>query len=81
MVYGPGQHDTDLSLAKKFDFPLLADVASGEFRAQAFNLFNSSQFANPANHFWCRFLRHHLLHLRQRSRAATCIAFFLLGAC
>ena len=47
MVSGPGQHDTDLSLAKKFSFPIFAEQTSGEFRVQAFNVFNTAQFANP----------------------------------
>jgi hypothetical protein len=41
---GPGRTNLDLALAKTFDF---GERFKTEFRAEAFNLFNHTEFANP----------------------------------
>ena len=47
-VSGPGQHNLDASLGKNFALGWLKDSASVNFRAEAYNLLNMAQFANPA---------------------------------
>ena len=39
----------DLGTAKRF--PIFKDRVSGQFRAEIFNLFNRSQYANPVSNF------------------------------
>jgi hypothetical protein len=46
-VTGPGQANFDLSLGKKFAIPRLTEATKLEFRAEAYNIFNHAQFANP----------------------------------
>lgn len=43
-LYGPGLQRVDLSLFKTFD---LTEALKFEFRAEAFNVLNTTQFANP----------------------------------
>ena len=45
IVRGPGQANVDLSLVKKF--PVFRERVRMEFRAEAFNLLNHANFANP----------------------------------
>lgn len=47
ILRGPGQHNVDAALYKNFEFNLLAKEANVQFRAEAFNLFNTPQFSNP----------------------------------
>jgi hypothetical protein len=49
IVSGPGQFNFDASLAKHFKLPFMGDAGGLEFRAEAFNVFNHTQFANPDN--------------------------------
>jgi hypothetical protein len=44
LMRGPSQHNVDLSLRKT---TRLAERSSLEFRAEFFNVFNSTQFSNP----------------------------------
>jgi hypothetical protein len=44
ILYGPGTKQIDASLFKSFAF---AESRRVEFRAEAFNLFNTPQFNNP----------------------------------
>jgi hypothetical protein len=46
VLTGPGTVSTDLSLQRRFHMPI-NDGSSLEFRAEAFNLFNTPQFGNP----------------------------------
>lgn len=43
-VYGPGFHQFDLTLQKRFRFTETVNV---EFRTEVYNLFNKANFANP----------------------------------
>jgi hypothetical protein len=45
-LYGPGQKNMDLSVVK---FIPIREALRGEFRAEFFNLFNWTNFANPNN--------------------------------
>ncbi len=45
-LVGPGTVSTDLSLQRNFRLPL-GDRGRAEFRAEAFNLFNTPQFGSP----------------------------------
>lgn len=47
ILYGPGQANLDMSLGKMFPVRWPNDTANVEFRAEAFNAFNTPQFANP----------------------------------
>jgi hypothetical protein len=50
MLEGPGQHNVDLALGKLT--PIAgSEFVNLEFRAEFFNAFNSSQFANPDTAF------------------------------
>jgi hypothetical protein len=44
VLYGPGTRQVDLSLFKSFQ---LLETRRLEFRAEAFNAFNTPQFNNP----------------------------------
>jgi hypothetical protein len=44
ILYGPGTRQVDLSLFKSFDF---WESRRLQFRAEAFNAFNTPQFNNP----------------------------------
>lgn len=46
-LIGPGTVSTDLSLQRNFQLPL-GEKSRAEFRAEAFNLFNTPQFGQPA---------------------------------
>jgi hypothetical protein len=46
ILYGPGQKNVDLAIAKRFG---LTDKASLEFRSEFFNTFNNVNLANPIN--------------------------------
>ena len=47
IVEGPGQNNTDIALFKKTPLRWPNESANLEFRAEFFNAFNHSQFANP----------------------------------
>ncbi len=47
IVEGPGQNNTDIALFKKTPAPWPNEGSNIEFRAEFFNAFNHSQFANP----------------------------------
>jgi hypothetical protein len=47
IVQGPGQRDIDAALSKNFGLKLPNDEGNVEFRAEAFNLFNTPQFSDP----------------------------------
>jgi len=49
-IVGPGTDALNLSLRKSFKMPF-NEAHSLEFRAEAFNVFNTPQFANPDNGF------------------------------
>ncbi|MEO8725336.1 MAG: TonB-dependent receptor [Acidobacteriaceae bacterium] len=51
ILNGPGQFNTDLALGKSFGISRLKEGANVEFRAEAFNLFNHPQFADPDTEF------------------------------
>lgn len=46
-AWGPGNWTTDLSLVKRFTFPRVTT----DIRAEAFNLFNHTNYANPNTNF------------------------------
>jgi len=48
IVSGPDQRNFDISLAKRFPIRWPNEATRIEFRAEAFNLFNTPQFDNPA---------------------------------
>lgn len=48
LVRGPAQNNADLALVKVFPFSLRHSQANAEFRAEAFNAFNTPQFSDPA---------------------------------
>jgi len=48
VILGPGQFNWDVSLAKTTRVGGLHEDATVQFRAEFFNLFNHSQFSNPA---------------------------------
>ncbi|ABF42831.1 hypothetical protein Acid345_3831 [Candidatus Koribacter versatilis Ellin345] len=48
---GPAQASSDLSLIKVFPVRRLSEAANFEFRAEAFNVFNQVNFADPDNVF------------------------------
>ncbi len=48
VIFGPGQFDWDVSLAKLTRVGGLREDATLQFRAEFFNLFNHPQFSNPA---------------------------------
>jgi hypothetical protein len=47
-VYGPGQNNWDLTLAKTTRVGGVNEKAQLQFRAEFYNAFNHPQFANPA---------------------------------
>ena len=47
IVAGPGQRNVDAALSKNFGLKWPNEVSSLEFRAEAFNLFNTPQFSDP----------------------------------
>lgn len=47
ILTGPGTVSTDLSLQRNFRMTFLNESSRVEFRAEAFNLFNTPQFGNP----------------------------------
>jgi hypothetical protein len=49
LLRGPALWQADLGTAKRF--PVFRDRVSGQFRAEIFNIFNRSQYANPASNF------------------------------
>jgi hypothetical protein len=49
LLRGPALWQADLGTAKRF--PVFKDRVSGQFRAEIFNIFNRSQYANPASNF------------------------------
>lgn len=46
-IFGPGVEDVDFSLFKNTSFPLREKTINAQFRAEAFNIFNHTNFANP----------------------------------
>lgn len=46
-LIGPGVVSTDMSLQRNFRLRFLGEAGRAEFRAEAFNLFNKPQLANP----------------------------------
>ena len=44
---GPGFANTDISLVKGFRLPILGEAGLGQFRFEAFNLFNRTNFSLP----------------------------------
>jgi hypothetical protein len=50
-VNGPGQANLDLSFTKAFPLPWPTDRSRIQFRAEFFNTFNHTQFADPDNSF------------------------------
>ena len=51
VIRGPDQRNFDFSLSKKTTVGGLSEDAHIEFRAEFFNIFNTPQFADPANDF------------------------------
>jgi len=51
IIEGPGQFNWDLGIIKKFAFSWPREGAGMEFRADFFNAFNHTQFANPSLNF------------------------------
>jgi hypothetical protein len=49
LLRGPSLWQADLGTAKRF--PIMGERVSGQFRAEIFNLFNRSQYANPSGNF------------------------------
>jgi hypothetical protein len=49
LLRGPALWQADLGTAKRF--PIFKDRVSGQFRAEIFNIFNRSQYANSASNF------------------------------
>ena len=47
VLEGPGSATVDASLVKGLRFPFLGEAGAGEFRLEAFNLFNRTNFSNP----------------------------------
>jgi hypothetical protein len=47
ILKGPGQRNVDAALARDLKLKWLNDSANLEFRAEAFNAFNTPQFSNP----------------------------------
>lgn len=47
IITGPGAVNFDLSLFKSFPFGTFGERGEIQFRAEAFNIFNTPQFANP----------------------------------
>jgi hypothetical protein len=47
ILRGPGQNNVDLALRKIFPFKVHKETANAEFRAGAFNAFNTPQFSDP----------------------------------
>ncbi|MGC1782225.1 MAG: carboxypeptidase regulatory-like domain-containing protein [Acidobacteriaceae bacterium] len=47
ILRGPGQRNIDAALYKNFGFNLFNKATNVQFRAEAFNLFNTPQFSNP----------------------------------
>ena len=48
IVYGPGQNNWDMSLAKSTIVGGIREGATLQFRVVLFNAFNHAQFSNPA---------------------------------
>jgi hypothetical protein len=48
LVRGPGLWQSDLGTGKRF---LMGERVSGELKAEIFNIFNRSQYANPSSNF------------------------------
>jgi len=48
LLRGPGLWQADIGTGKRFH---IAERVSGEFRAEIFNVFNRSQYANPSGNF------------------------------
>jgi len=48
---GPGQNNWDMSLLKEFPLRWVREDANLEFRAEFFNAFNHTQFADPDSNF------------------------------
>lgn len=48
VVIGPGQNNSDIALIKRTRLSLLGEAGNVEFRAEFFNAFNHTQFANPS---------------------------------
>ena len=46
-LVGPGFANTDISLVKGFRLPMLGEAGLGQFRFEAFNLFNRTNFGLP----------------------------------
>ena len=44
---GPGFANVDVSLVKGFRMPFLGEAGLGQFRFEAFNVFNRTNFSNP----------------------------------
>jgi Carboxypeptidase regulatory-like domain len=51
IVHGPSQENLDLTLVKILPLPFHKEAGNIEFRTEAFNVFNTSQFANPDTNF------------------------------
>jgi hypothetical protein len=49
LLRGPALWQSDLGTAKRFN--IMADRVTGQFRAEIFNVFNRSQYANPSGNF------------------------------
>jgi hypothetical protein len=50
---GPGYIQTDMNLGREFPIPRIHEGARLEFRADAFNIFNTPNLANPKAQFSC----------------------------
>lgn len=48
-VRGPAQNNVNFGLSKTFPFTILSKQTNVLFRAEAFNLFNTTQFGDPGN--------------------------------
>ena len=48
--HGPAQKNLDLALVKNFSLSRMRDGLNAEFRAEAFNAFNTPQFMDPSNY-------------------------------
>ena len=51
IVHGPNQANTDLSLFKNFSMSWPLEGSQLQFRMEAFNAFNTPNFADPDNYF------------------------------
>ena len=47
LYYGPGYLNTDLSVIKRIDLPVIGQNASMQFRLETYNLFNTVNLNNP----------------------------------